>query len=82
MALYSWSQIEWTMAIDVMEAQGVDIEAIPDRWGASTNPQECAAPGDPADHGWADDDVILTEERHRWVCGVLAGELAPSPIPD
>jgi hypothetical protein len=70
MALHRWNQIEWTKALEGMEARGVDVAAISERWGA------------PTDHGWADDDVILTDEEHQWVCGVLAGELAPSPIPD
>jgi hypothetical protein len=67
------------MACAVLEAHGVDLDRLVDAWGASTNPAECAAPSDPADRGWAEDDVILTEERHAWVLGVLAGEIEPPP---
>ena len=33
------------------------------------------AENEPPITGWNDDDVILNDDRHQWVLGVLASEL-------
>jgi len=77
--LHRWSANEWGHAFPALEAQGVNMARLTDGWGCSVNPDEHGAEAEQLE--CQADDVVLTDERHEWVIGVLASEIPPSPIP-
>jgi hypothetical protein len=62
---HPWNAVEWSMALDGLAANGVDVPALLERWGLDR-----------------EGPVLLDDERDGWVCGVLAGEIEPRPIPE
>ena len=84
-----WNPIEWSMALDGLDAQGVDMPALLASWGLTGNDRNevvtsrGAANMPPVLRGAvARYGVTLSPARHSWVLGVLAGEIEPRPIPE
>jgi hypothetical protein len=84
MKLHAWTQTEWTQAVEALDAQGVDTRKMLEAWEShlSMTPEVCSYPEPPSVYGWGEDDVILDDARHNWLCGVLASELDATTMPD
>lgn len=75
-----WNPIEWSMALDGLDAQGVDVLALTSRWEVPGADRDEVVTSRGAVKMTS--PVILTAERHAWILGVLAGEVEPRPIPE